>query len=388
MNRVAVVLADSIDSPSGLTNRIYETIGGTSIIRRLLSAVTACELFDKVVAITRKEGESRLEKETSGLPVSIKAGKWKDIAYRNTVRRARKWASNNWRGGLWDAFTWDEEGPFALLLEVLDAGDVDEIVKISGHCPVFDAGFFGDMIAAKATAETELSMYLAPMPPGFSYEIYWGQGGRCDIRVLEKGNGLLRNLLRFDPVRSRRDAITFRTIHAIEGKFMLNPFRFLADSQRGLDIFRGLYDTYGEDMFGWGVAKFQQLNHSHLDLFAGSLPKEIEIEITTRQNVTSKVRPRPRRADKPVDMGFEDFCRIMDQTTAYDDILLSFGGWGDPLLHPDFMRCVEYAQQKGIYGIHVHTAASNLGEDMIAFLGASDIDVISYAIDAATETQY
>lgn len=384
MKRVAVVYADSVDSPTGLPSRIYEEVGGESIIRRLLRAVGRHPQLDAVIALTRKEGEDRLRAEVGDLPVKIKAVKWRDVDYRPALRAARKWSGETWRGGLWSTTTFDEEGDPVLLKRILDEENADRVIKLSGHTPFFDAAMLSDMIDSESRLTTELNIFVPHLPPGFAYEFYWG----LTLTQFADAEATLRNVFRYDPKSAKRDPLTYRAVYGVDVKHLEHPFRFLADSRRGLEMFRNIHAAYGDEIFDWGFEKFSELHLRDPLRFLGRLPKEVEVEITTRQNIESKARPRPKRCGEPADMPFEEFQAVVDSLVEYDDVLMTFGGWGDPLLHPEFSKFIDYAHEKGIYGIHVTTPGSDLSPEMADYIAHSPMDALTFQLDAGNEQQY
>ena len=87
-------------------------------------------------------------------------------------------------------------------------------------------------------------------------------------------------------------------------------------------------------------------------------------------------------------MNREQFEKIMADCTAYDDICLTFGGFGEPLTHPDLPAMTAAAKSAGIYGINIETDGLLLQGDLAEALLASPADIISVYLDADSSELY
>lgn len=64
-------------------------------------------------------------------------------------------------------------------------------------------------------------------------------------------------------------------------------------------------------------------------------------------------------------MGFEDWCRAMDEARSLGCRRLQFVG-GEPTIHPDLGRLIAYARRAGFRHCEVFTNATRLGEELLA----------------------
>jgi len=78
---------------------------------------------------------------------------------------------------------------------------------------------------------------------------------------------------------------------------------------------------------------------------------------------------------------------IFEQLAAMDDMRITLGGVGDPLLHPEIFRLIEMAKTAGIAAIHLET---DLLCDQLTIeqLAQSDVDVVSIHAAAINTTTY
>ena len=134
-----------------------------------------------------------------------------------------------------------------------------------------------------------------------------------------------------------------------------------------------------------------------------TLPREIVIELTTRRRTRPIFSPLGRLAVDRPDMDWPTLRRIIEQSAEADDIRLTFGGVGDPLLHERFADAIQLAQSHAIGSIAVETdlltrqhgsmAASHLPEsqnpaDNLPVLASGGIDIVSVMIPAQARGTY
>jgi len=80
--------------------------------------------------------------------------------------------------------------------------------------------------------------------------------------------------------------------------------------------------------------------------------------------------------------------RIFKELAAADDIRITLGGIGDPLLHAEFFRVIEAAYSAGISAIHVETDLLSVSSDQLRRLANLSIDILSVHIPAVTRATY
>jgi radical SAM protein with 4Fe4S-binding SPASM domain len=82
------------------------------------------------------------------------------------------------------------------------------------------------------------------------------------------------------------------------------------------------------------------------------------------------------------------FKRIVEQLARYDDVKITFGGYGEPLLHPELPEMIAHAREAGIFGIHVSTNGLLLEGRLAEQLVQLDVDVVSISVDGVDEESY
>jgi hypothetical protein len=118
------------------------------------------------------------------------------------------------------------------------------------------------------------------------------------------------------------------------------------------------------------------------------LPREVVLELTTRRATRPIFLPAGNLNIHRDDLSLDAAAELFAQLAEADDIRLTFGGVGDPLLLPNFLNYVDAARAAGISAIHARTDLLELTPEAIARLAASDLDVISIQIPATHAKTY
>ncbi len=87
-------------------------------------------------------------------------------------------------------------------------------------------------------------------------------------------------------------------------------------------------------------------------------------------------------------MDWTVYKKIADEASNFPDIIFRFVCDGEPMMHPDFMRMVEYAKKNGVGLIGVTTNGMFLSEDKANKLVELGCDIIEVSIDAFHKSTY
>ena len=83
-------------------------------------------------------------------------------------------------------------------------------------------------------------------------------------------------------------------------------------------------------------------------------------------------------------MDFNIFKKIIDGCTDLEHLCMH--NWGEPLLHKDIFRMIEYAKNKGVNYVVMNTNGTLLTDKMINRIVNSKLDIIRFSIDGSAET--
>jgi hypothetical protein len=79
---------------------------------------------------------------------------------------------------------------------------------------------------------------------------------------------------------------------------------------------------------------------------------------------------------------------LAGELARYDDSLVVLGGFGEPLLHPQFPEILRRLREAGVYGVAVRTNGVALDASAIKAICTHKVDVLSVLLDAATADVY
>ncbi len=83
-------------------------------------------------------------------------------------------------------------------------------------------------------------------------------------------------------------------------------------------------------------------------------------------------------------MDFELFKKVIDESPGLEHLCMH--NWGEPLLHKDIFRMIDYAKAAGIAWVVMNTNGTLLTDKMIQRIIDSGLDIIRFSIDGSAET--
>lgn len=147
----------------------------------------------------------------------------------------------------------------------------------------------------------------------------------------------------------------------------------------------------GEDSFDKKDALFQEYRKKWKqwpqEFHKGSFPLFIDVEVTSCCNLKCPFCATTFRTEK-IKKGFIAFGivkKIIDEGADNDLYGVKFNIRGEPLLHPDIHRFVEYAKQKGMIDVYFNTNAMLLTEEAAKRLIDAGLDRLSISFEGYTK---
>jgi len=83
-------------------------------------------------------------------------------------------------------------------------------------------------------------------------------------------------------------------------------------------------------------------------------------------------------------MEFDLFKKVIDDCPDLEHLCMH--NWGEPLLHKDIFKMIDYAKSKGVKYVVMNTNGTLLTEKMIHKIIDSKLDIIRFSIDGSAET--
>lgn len=121
-----------------------------------------------------------------------------------------------------------------------------------------------------------------------------------------------------------------------------------------------------------------------------AFPLFLDIEATSACNLKCPHCIQTTMNFKRGFMQWDIYEKIIDEASANGCYGCKFHtiGRGEPLLHKDIVKMVQYAKKKGLIDVYLNTNATLLNTRMINDLLDSGLDRISFSVDGYTEKQY
>ncbi len=381
----AVIYANMERNDLGGRSRLDVALQGTPILQRTLERVGRAERVSEILIFCRHEQQTAVEKLAAGSRAEV-------IGLENSIgegchRRQRKWSLHNWRGGIHEATYFDEQIITQEMVQHLQERRHEVIVSVASEAVLVDPALLDHLIAQHYQYYTEMKFTFSQAAPGL---------GGCVYRV-ELLNGLtnagicIGDVLAYSPKQPQPDFIVHECTYKAPAALYQSRFRFLTDTQRSLETLESLFARYnnGSCPENWDALEIVAAMEEYESL-AERFPRELDIEITTEPGVRILGYPHreevevPQRGPMPMDL----WHKIVTELGSYDDIVITLGGCGEPLKHPELPEMIMAAKEAGIYGINIETDGLLLEGDLGEKLAKLPVDVISVYLDAHSEELY
>lgn len=164
------------------------------------------------------------------------------------------------------------------------------------------------------------------------------------------------------------------------------------------------YATYGEvrrtpDRMGWEKARGSEYweyrkkwEEYPKKMYAGDFPIHLDIETTNACNLKCPMCPRTiqdlGKTGKVGYMDFEFYKSLIDQGMENGLCSVKLNYLGEPLIHPDLVKQVRYAKEKGVIEVMFNTNAVTLGEELSRKLLEAGLDSIFFSVDSPYPEKY
>jgi hypothetical protein len=317
---------------------------------------------------------------------------------RAAVASARLWSDSSWRGGICGMTACDEVLAARPMLAAMERLDLTAAVLVGPDWPLVQVDGVGGcdaLIERHRTNPRETRVTMTQMPPGLSGALVerslmkeFAQGGR---------SGTLASRLVYHPLRPQPDPIVkeffVQVAHAVRRSFI----RAVFDTPRNMTRIRRAIEPavsgLGEGASSEGLhaldarAVVDLLEHQLYDTVPYFTPQHLIVELNTGRQGSGVASPhRYGSVQRPV-MTERRFARIVEQVAESRDCVMTLGGAGDPLLHPDIAAFIRAAKQGGVRGVHVRTELL-CDRALIDAIRDAGVDVISVDLHAETAETY
>ncbi len=383
MNVVGVIQADLTTSPLGTASRLSEDLCGVPVLTRTVRRAGAARRLDAIVVVCPEEQYERVCGLVDTDGVEVRKFDGSDYVAANAVRVARKWSIESWRGGMGNSCFFDEHTHPALCLTIATQTGADAIVSIAAGAPLIDPQMIDDIIGHFESESENTKLVFAQSPPGLSPALFSPVLLEEIIKV-GMSPGWVNS---YRPDQPQRDMINvpacFRPPMAIQAACG----RLTSDTRRGFELLERLlssqHSAVSTQQSGGSAGAICRELMSIREHEPAPLPREVQIELTTEDQLSGTIlRPRGDVVGRRGPLDLDILARLLEDLRQYDDSLIVLGGFGEPLLHPDFERALQLCREANVFGLAVRTNGIAMNEEVARAMCDNGVDVVQVLLDA------
>lgn len=381
----ALVPIEPHEGGLGTPRSLDSSFAGRPVLQRTLErlGVTA---VDEIVVVAPDDfnADALIDRRAVRRPVVIeRCGASVFTSRQQAVIAARLWSDTSFASGLGGMSIFDELFDPQVIAAVVARRNLETIVLCGPDWPLIDVSRttgIDALLSAHLYDPIGRPLVTTPAPPGLASAVL----SRALVESMAEGRGpaslgaLLRardELLRLIPSDPRLARSLVRAT--------FDTPRYKLRLRRAVEPLVFNTDATIEALAGGGLQSAQcvgAIEHQWLQLPTFT-PPHLVVELCTGRFGSGACSPHRLGSIQRVPLSLRLAERIFAQCGECRDCVLTLGGIGDPLRHPDLERIVALARKGGVRGVHVRTELVAPREQLERLL-ASDIDVISVDLHA------
>lgn len=242
---------------------------------------------------------------------------------------------------------------------------VDYIVHVGTFVPFIDANIIDKTIQFHIETNSDYTM-----PTGWMGFVVWSPEQQLEYYLSNIGE-------------SSFDCNSPKIFYV--GNSKINFYSYLnVTTEDKVEIAQRIYNKLYPINKTFGYEELVNLYNNEPKLF-NPYPLVVTLELTNDCNLSCIMCPRNKMSRKTGYMSFDLYKKVTDELPFKTEINLSM--CGEPLMHPDILKMIEYGVQKGIK-IYLYTNGTLLNEEMSKKLVESGLTGVIISIDAVKREVY
>ena len=346
------------------------TFEGRPVLARTIDRIAHAGITHSVIVLAWSSDAADIQAVVGERATVRDIGPRRPSPWLSAVSAALRWA-DGWRGGLLGTTEFDRGFDASAIQQVLTEMQADSVLLVS------PAAAFVEPVSLQALVERLEADATQP------YAFVAGPVGtnamllrREAIDELARGNRGPGSLLTYHPDRPTHDPLAKAFAIPIASRVARALERLAPDGSR---VGRRLSLAQAGDVETL-VASLES------DRSIDPLPREVVIDLTTRR-VTRPIWTLAAAEER--DLPLAEAAAVFAELAAYDPATrITFGGRGDPLLHPSFREIIAAARSAGLTSLHVETDLLPTDPGLLRWLAQGEIDIVSVHLPAATRETY
>ncbi len=374
----------------GIPRSLDASFGEVSVLQATLERLGKSETLKSIIVLAPKSWslDDHVDCGRIGLPVEIEY--FDDSPFgpeQAAFAVARQWSDTCWRGGIGGVSVYDEILCPQAMHEAMERRGLTAALVAGPDWPLIQvrsAGGCDAVVRRHLEKPDKHNIVFTQHPPGL---------GGCLISAslmeeLAQRNRLstVGGVLGFQPHAPQPDPIAKSMNVQVEAGVRHAQVRATVDSPRT----------------NWAITSMMEQGDAHQDLSAldiveglqrveettpDLLPQHVQLELCTEWEAQGLFHRHPfARIERPF-LSLDAARHLYSQLKEAGDIVLTLGGLGDPLLHPQWLEIVQAAKDEGLAGVHLRTALQ-CDRSTLDQLLSSGVDVISVDLHADRAANY
>ncbi|MGN6367386.1 MAG: SPASM domain-containing protein [Phycisphaerae bacterium] len=390
---IGVVCCDFERTAIGTRSRLREVIGGKRVLERVVERLLRVEGLGEVVLCV-VEGQEEIARGFGfgeRVKVMTLVGRSEGISGR--VKAGRAWNLMAWRGGAGQWTCFDEEyHPAGIAAAAKMCGaEGGHVLHVHSHSVVLDVEMTSALIRHHLHKNHEMRVTYTPSAPGIC-----GMVLRGDI-VMEMGEkgAMPWQLLAYDPSKPTFDTLIRDACMQVDPALSKVGNRFCVDTERSFGVVAGL--IVGGEWVGssaeMALAAARVVAPGVVDFSRGfGWPREVEVELTGKRKTSApgSVPAVVREGRGELDVG--RWVRWWEGQRVCDDLRVTIGGDGDPLLYGGLVEVLRAVRKAGVLSVCVQTDLVTPPQDGLGGLRVAIeeglVDVVSVMTYGGTAGTY
>ena len=393
----ALVPVDPAHGGSGSLRSMREQLGEQSVLQRTLERLGTSRRLDRIILLLPDDCtlDETLDERAIGLPILVeRCGASPFGAEHEAIVAARMFADRSWRGGVAGMTVFDEVLAAESMHVVMEREDLAAAVICGGDWPMVEVhgqGGVDELIDRWRESNGRQSFVFTQAPPGLGACLL----GSGLMKTMRTGNRLanIGSMIGYRPERPDHDPIAREGNIIIEPRIRGTQVRAIFDSpRRRMQIRRSFEPLLAQrrssnDHQVRRGEFIDQLEVVRLSGLPNHTPRHVIIELCTGRLGSGACSPHRMGTIQRTPMTKRRFARLVSQLSESQDALITLGGVGDPLQHPDCLEFISMADEAGIQGVHVRTELQ-CSPELVEGIARSPAKVISVDLNADTPETY
>ena len=380
---VAVLAIDPLRGGTGVERSLELEFGGRTVLRRTIDRLLESDEIEHVCLVAPENWDHRAALE--GLEPSshlhiVYAPEPVFGAGHADIRAARAWSDSCSRGGIANLCVFDEVFSAKAALLACEHVHANAVLVCGADWPLIAVkeqwGVRG-LVERWRSSARDLQFVCSLAAPGI---------GACllpieSVRLL--ASGAARSIGQW--IEERADTRNSAEIIAIPDFVAAVADRLIMDTPRSIQRVRRALEPLLHGAEISAHAQFEALAR-HANAPPTFVPQFLTIELNTGRRGCGLASPhrfgtlqRPTMTQKRMD-------RILARVAEARDVVVTLGGAGDPLVHPDVVEFANQIRKAGALALSVRSELLSL--DALEKLAAIAADVISVDLHATNASEY